>query len=118
LEELARDLPHHAPALQRILARLKELHTPFRDGWYVVPAMNGRASIKVVLPALVPHLHCDDLSVKEGGTASLLFAQLVAGSYQGDVAQLREDLLAYCNLDTLAMVEVLGVLEREAPVEC
>jgi len=76
--------------------------------------MRGRTSIKVVLPALVPHLRYDDLYVKEGGTASLLFAQLVAGNYQGDVAQLREDLLAYCGLDTLAMVEILGVLEREA----
>lgn len=118
LEELARDLPHHAPALERILARVKDLHTPFKAGWYVVPAMNGRTSIKVVLPALVPTLSYSDLSVQEGSTASLLFAQLVVGRYTGDVAQLRKDLLAYCNLDTLAMVEILGVLEREALMEC
>jgi len=114
IKELARDLPQYENELLALLARVKDLQTPFKSGWYVVPAMRGRTSIKVVLPALVPHLRYDDLNVKEGGTASLLFAQLVAGNYQGDVAQLREDLLAYCGLDTLAMVEILGVLEREA----
>ncbi len=116
LKELARDLPQHAPALHALIARVKDLHTPFKAGWYTVPAMNGRTSIKVVLPALVPHLRYDDLAVQEGGTASLLFSQLMAGTYTGDVAQLRADLLAYCALDTLAMVEVLAVLEREAGV--
>ena len=114
LEELARDLPHHAPALERILARVKDLHTPFKAGWYVVPAMNGRTSIKVVLPALVPELGYADLAVQEGGTASLLYTQLVAGNYTGDVAQLRKDLLAYCGRDTYAMVKVLEELERAA----
>jgi hypothetical protein len=111
LQELARDLPHHAPALHRILSRVKDLHTPFKSGWCVLPAMNGRTSIKLVLPALVPELSYTDLAVQEGGMASALFTQLVAGTYPGDVAQLRTDLLAYCMLDTLAMVKVLGGLE-------
>lgn len=112
LQELARDLPTHAPALQRIIARLKDLHTPFKAGWYVAPAMNGRTSIKVVLPALVPELSYADLAVQEGGTASLRFQQLLTGSYPGDAAQLRQDLLAYCGRDTYAMVKVLEVLGR------
>ncbi|MCB9163579.1 MAG: DUF2779 domain-containing protein [Flavobacteriales bacterium] len=112
LQELARDLPTHAPALQRIIARLKDLHTPFKAGWYVAPAMNGRTSIKVVLPALVPELSYADLAVQEGGTASLRFQQLFTGNYPGDVAQLRQDLMAYCGRDTYAMVKVLEVLGR------
>jgi hypothetical protein len=51
--------------------------------------------------------------VQEGDTASRLFQQLLQGRYAGDPAQLRTDLLAYCGLDTLAMVKLLGVLERE-----
>ena len=39
------------------------------------------------------------------------FAQLLRGEYTGDMEQLRRDLLAYCKMDTLAMVKVLGVLE-------
>lgn len=112
LKQLARDLPQHASALHALIARIKDLHTPFKAGWYVVPAMNGRTSIKVVLPALVPHLRYDDLAVQEGDSASRLFTQLLRGRYAGDMAQLRDDLLAYCHLDTQAMVEVLAVLQR------
>lgn len=112
LRGLARDLPHHAAAIERILPRFKDLMDPFRKGWYYAPAMNGRNSIKVVLPALVKDLSYGDLAIQEGGTASLRFAQLSAGTFSGDVDQLRRELLAYCHLDTLAMVELLGVLER------
>ncbi len=35
-----------------------------------------------------------------------------SGTYTGNVPQLRTDLLAYCKMDTLAMVEVLGVLQQ------
>jgi hypothetical protein len=119
LKELAHDLPQYAEGLQALVARIKDLHTPFRSGWYTVPEMNGRTSIKVVLPALVQGpagagLNYDELAVQEGGTASLLFAQLLTATYPGDTDQLRTDLLAYCALDTLAMVEVLAVLQRTA----
>lgn len=111
LKELARDLPKYAAPLEGLIARLKDLEIPFTKGWYYVPAMNGRSSIKAVLPALVPELSYKDLVVQEGGTASLLYTQLATGQYTGDVLKLREDLLAYCEMDTLAMVKVLGVLE-------
>jgi hypothetical protein len=112
LKQLAQHMPQHAEALHALIARTKDLHTPFKAGWYVVPAMNGRTSIKVVLPALVPHLRYTDLAVQQGDAASLLFLQLLTGTLTGDVAQLRRDLLAYCKLDTLAMVELLAVLEE------
>ena len=75
--------------------------------------MDGRTSIKVVLPALVPELDYTTLAVQEGMAASNLFLQLVHGSYPGDVPTLRRDLLVYCGMDTLAMVKVLGVLEGQ-----
>jgi hypothetical protein len=112
IKELARDLPQHAYALLALLPRVKDLHTPFKAGWYAVPDMNGRTSIKVVLPALVPDLSYQDLAVQEGDTASRLFLQLLNGRYAGDPVQLRADLLAYCGMDTLAMVKLLEVLER------
>lgn len=110
LQELATDLPHHAAALNALLSRVIDLETPFKRGWYYVPAMNGRTSIKVVLPTLVPTLNYKDLGVQEGGTASLLYGQLCSGQFAGDVSQLRTDLLAYCRMDTLAMVRILEVL--------
>ena len=112
LRALARDLPHYAEAIAQLLPRIKDLIDPFKKGWYYAPDMNGSNSIKSVLPALLPHMSYGDLKIAEGGTASLCFAQLSAGEYVGDVEQLHRDLLAYCKLDTLAMVEVLGVLEE------
>ncbi len=114
LQQLIRDLPQYATPLHAILARVKDLHTPFKAGWCVVPAMNGRTSIKVVLPALVPELSYGTLAVQEGDTASRLFLQLVNGRYTGDTTQLRTDLLAYCGMDTWAMVKLHDVLEQEA----
>ncbi|MEO8733011.1 MAG: DUF2779 domain-containing protein, partial [Flavobacteriales bacterium] len=113
LRELARDLPHHAAAIAKLLPRIKDLIVPFKQGWYYSPAMNGSNSIKAVLPALVqgPELDYHALNIQEGNTASLRYTQLAQGIYPGDAAQLRADLLAYCRLDTLAMVKVLGVLE-------
>ncbi len=111
LQDLSLVFPEHAPALQGIIGRIKDLRSPFQWGWYVVPAMNGRTSIKVVLPALVPSLGYADLEIQEGGTASGLFQQVVEGRYAGDQARLRHDLLAYCGRDTYAMVKVLEVLE-------
>ncbi len=112
LAELALAFPVHVSALQEIIGRIKDLRTPFQSGWYLVPAMNGRTSIKVVLPALVPSLSYSDLEIQEGGTASGMFQQLLNGRYTGDPTQLRNDLLAYCERDTYAMVKVLEVLEQ------
>ena len=113
LGELVRDLPHHAAAIERLLPRIKDLIDPFKNGWYYAPGMNGSNSIKDVLPALVqdPELDYHALNIQEGTAASRCYGELAAGTYTGDVAQLRADLLAYCRLDTLAMLRVLGRLE-------
>lgn len=111
LKGLARDFPQHAPALLALVERFKDLESPFKKGWYYVPEMDGRSSIKVVLPALVPDMSYADLAVQEGMTASRQFEALLSGTFTGDVDQLRRDLLTYCAMDTLAMVKVLGVLE-------
>lgn len=110
LQDLARDFPQFAEPIAHVTTRLKDLMPLFQKGWYYLPAMNGKYSIKDVLPAMVPELDYGSLTVQEGGTASLLYGQLSMGQYTGDVAQLRTDLLAYCGMDTLAMVRILGVL--------
>jgi len=69
-------------------------------------------SIKKVLPALVPELSYRDLNIQEGGTASNTFSQMVQGIFEGNFEQTRKDLLAYCELDTLAMIRILEVLKQ------
>lgn len=78
-------------------------------------------SIKTVLPCMAPHLRYSQLaSVQNGGEAQL--AYLLAAAPQGaekepgqpitkaEREQARKDLLAYCGLDTVAMVEVTSYL--------
>ena len=70
----------------------------------------------LVLPALVPELGYDDLAIQDGGQATaaiyrLLFDESLAATAE---AELRRDLLAYCERDTFAMVELLRVLRGMA----
>jgi len=85
---------------------------PFQKKWYYTPEMKGSYSIKYVLPALVPELSYQDLEIKEGGTASSIFAKMVLGEFQGDIDKTKMDLLEYCKLDTYAMVKILEKLKE------
>jgi len=80
---------------------------PFQQKWYYTPVMKGSYSIKAVLPALVPDLSYDDLEIKEGGTASTTFTQMVNNEFTGDIEKTRNALLKYCEMDTFAMVKIV-----------
>ena len=76
--------------------------------------MRGSYSIKYVLPALVPEM-ADAYKkldgVHNGGEAMQTYAKLAHMEDKVEVARLREALLRYCELDTLAMVRVLEKLK-------
>ncbi len=112
LFDLIKFSPKHELPLLKIIDRLKDLMVPFQKRWYYTPEMQGSYSIKKVLPALVPKLSYSDLEIQEGGTASNTFSQMVQGNFVEDVEKTRKDLLAYCELDTLAMVRILEVLKE------
>jgi len=78
--------------------------------------MKGSYSIKEVLPALVPGFSYENLKIKEGGLASLAFENLLHETNQQIIDKIRKNLLDYCKLDTLAMVEILKVLEKEISI--
>jgi len=110
LTGLAEALPHLRHDLDRVCDRLWDLH-PIIKAHYYHPAFNGSYSIKAILPAVAPHLAYDDLEIQEGALASLQFHRIIFGD--GDAtekARLRTALLAYCERDTLAMVELRRVL--------
>lgn len=112
LKELAEDFPKHKKALEAIINRLKDLMIPFKERWYYTPEMKGSYSIKYVLPALVPELSYKNLEIQNGGTAMNIYAQMASGTFTGDVQKTRKALLAYCHLDTLAMVKIWEVLRK------
>lgn len=111
LEEIARDFPEYTNDIESMLMRLKDLMIPFKDKYYYKPEMRGSYSIKEVLPALVPELKYDGLTINNGDLASITFMKIVNKEFsESEVERIRKDLLEYCKLDTLAMVKILEVL--------
>jgi hypothetical protein len=110
LNDLIALYPDYTHKISNIINRLKDLMIPFQQKWYYTPEMKGSYSIKAVLPALVPELSYKDLEIKEGGTASTVFTQMVLGDFAGNIVKTRQALLAYCKLDTYAMVKILEKL--------
>jgi hypothetical protein len=84
---------------------------PFQKKYYYSPEMKGSYSIKAVLPALVPELSYDDLEINEGGLASIAYESLQTEIDLMFIAELKQQLLEYCKLDTLGMVRILEKLE-------
>jgi len=111
LKDLIDLYPEYSIEINAIISRLKDLMLPFQKKWYYTPEMRGSYSIKQVLPALVPSLSYDNLDIKDGGSASTIFMQMVNGTFEGDYKKTKANLLAYCKLDTWAMVEILSKLK-------
>ena len=112
LNDLIEVFPEYSDELRGIVNRLKDLMIPFKQKWYYTPEMRGSYSIKAILPALVPELSYNDLDIKEGSTASNTFLSMVNGTFEGDVEEIRNQLLEYCKLDTYAMVKILDKLKE------
>lgn len=103
-----------AKPLQSILDRLVDLLPIIQDFVYH-PDFRGSFSIKKVLPALVPELSYSGLAVADGDTAIMKFAKMARGEIKGEeIAATRANLLAYCKLDTMAMLRLHEVLVRRA----
>ncbi len=74
--------------------------------------MQGSYSIKYVFPALVSEMsdaYTNLDLIHNGGEAMNAFSQMSAMD-EAEKTAMREALLKYCELDTLAMVRVLGML--------
>jgi len=111
-EEMAELYPQYADFLRSVNNRVFDLMEIFSNQYYVSPKFKGSCSIKKVLPVVVPELSYSDLEdVQEGKTASLYwFKHIYGGSELKE--RIETNLLKYCELDTMAMVEVFNVLEQ------
>lgn len=77
------------------------------------PEFRGSFSIKKVLPALVPGLDYSDLDVQDGDTAAVRFLEMTSlGTTDSRREKIAQELLAYCERDTLAMVELYKALRQ------
>lgn len=112
-EQIGERLPDYKNFMQEINNRVVDLMIPFfgKTTMYDHPEFKGSASIKYVLPALVPHLSYENMLIQEGGTASDTWNRIVSGEYSNEDKNMNiQALKDYCHLDTLAMVEIWRVL--------
>ncbi|MDN3606778.1 DUF2779 domain-containing protein [Kaistella yonginensis] len=109
LKELAQRFPEDSDFLYSLVERVVDLLPVFQGGYCYFPAMKNSASIKAVLPAIAPDFTYENLEVQDGGAASSLFHQSIENGNFTD-ENLRENLLKYCERDTLAMVVIYQFL--------
>lgn len=112
LNEMKRDFPLYANELDSIIERLTDLIIPFRKKFYRTESMQSFYSIKVVLPILCPELSYHSLEISDGMSASNAFLELYYANDKEHIVKVRDELLKYCHLDTLAMVKIWKVLKN------
>jgi len=118
-KEMAVMYPKYADFLHRINSRVWDLMEIFKQGLYIHPEFHGSWSIKNVLPVLVPELTYKGMSIAKGDEAMLAWWDLVHQRHSELDSEsikhkdsIKQALLEYCQLDTLAMVEIWKKLSR------
>lgn len=117
LAELAEQFPDLAEHLLNIRDNVRDLLVPFQSGFYYNRAMGGSFSIKSVLPALFPDDPALDYHNLEGvhnGAEAMTVFPLLQQMPPQQRQEVRRQLLAYCKLDTFAMVKVWQALAEAA----
>jgi len=114
IKDLARDYLQYAECLLMINRQIIDLAEPFQKKYYYDYRLQGKYSIKLVMPLLASHM-ADAYKklnlVSNGSDAMNTFPKLM-GMGEADRFEYRKALLAYCKLDTLSMVEVLKKLKN------
>lgn len=99
----------YAPFLRGVNDRVYDLMEIFKQGYYVDKGFCNSHSIKNVLPVIAPELSYKDLNIQEGNTASKTWRKVI-DPVEKDRDKIIEDMLRYCELDTLAMVKIYEFL--------
>jgi hypothetical protein len=106
-------LPEYSEFLLDVNDRIVDLMIPFSEGWYADKDFFGSASIKIVLPVLVPSLSYKELDIGGGAAAQRIWMEtIIDGKNKDKKDKILSDLLKYCKLDTLAMVEIYNVIKK------
>ena len=106
--QMAEMYPGYREFLLDVNDRMYDLGDPFKESnMYVMPEFKGSWSIKNVLPVLCPDLSYKALPIGEGATAMNAWWHMVYDDVSPEEKEeIKNNLLVYCGLDTLAMVEI------------
>ncbi len=109
---LAQLAPDYTVFFEDVNARLFDLMEVFSKGLYRHPDFRGSASLKNILPVLVPRLAYEDLEIKNGEEAMQAWWEVVYGDPEPERrAALIQALRIYSTQDTVALVELWKELE-------
>lgn len=110
--EMAATYPKYGEFLNSINERIFDLEDFFSRQLFIHPRFNGRSSIKVVLPVLVPELSYKGLDIQNGMIAPIRWYDAVNGNNsQVQATMTFSSLREYCGLDTLAMVRIYDYIK-------
>jgi hypothetical protein len=111
IKELGEAFSEYTDWCNDVNARTEDLIIPFRSFSYYHPDQHGAASLKKVLPALMGKGY-EGMAIADGGQAPAEYSRVIYGKGidREDREKVFADLIAYCGLDTKAMVDLLEVL--------
>lgn len=111
-KEIAKSYGEFENAFLKINENTFDLYKIFADYLYFDRGFLGSASIKKVLPVLVPNLSYDTLVIGKGDKAMRALQNLIEGRIidEGDRLQTIRNLLVYCRQDSFAMLAIYRVL--------
>jgi len=109
--EMAARYPEHKKFFEGVNKRMFDLMDIFKNGYFVDRGFQASASLKKVMPIMVPDLSYKDLNIQEGGAASNSWPKLFDKKLsKGEREKIYKDMVDYCRLDTMAMVRILEKL--------
>jgi hypothetical protein len=113
LKELAERFPDLSTALAAIRERLVDIH-PLAEAHYYHPDMRGSWSIKAILPTIDAGIDYSALDeVSDGQAAQSAYLEAIDTDTTPERRKaLHESLLAYCRLDSEALVELVAFFGR------
>ena len=111
-KEMAEMFPELADFFNEVNEKTCDLEKIFTGELYIHPQFKGKTSIKKVLPVLVPSLSYDELGIGDGLSATIKWFRARTRRSMSDAerATIFNDLQEYCELDTVAMVEIYNAL--------
>jgi hypothetical protein len=107
-KDMADMYPQYRSFLLNINKRIFDLMEIFSKGYYIHRDFHGSSSIKKVLPVLAKDddLRYTNLPIPKGDEAMMAWLEIMSGVFSVEEATaVKQDLLRYCEFDTMAMVK-------------
>lgn len=109
---LASWFPEYQDQIKKRIDNMRDLALPFQRKDFYHWQLKGSASLKDVLPLLVPELSYQSMEISDGMMAMDAYREMCQITYLERKENVRKALLEYCKLDTLAMVKILEKLRQ------